>query len=451
MLSSSFLDIAIGIVFVFLLLSLIASTLNEIIASVISLRGKKLLLGLQTLLNDTGANVNGLVARLYQHGQIFGLFEGDFDAKKPGNLPSYIPPKNFVMAMLDVVPEAANVLPPADPVPAALQAAELAAQQATNSAQQAAQAATNLAAQVPPPTPDQAAAAQVAAAKAAAAAKWACLRRDAMKLANNQATKKVGVPLLSMIDSAATDIDTLKTHIEDWYNSTMDRVSGWYKYHTQGMLLGIGIVLAIALNADTVNIVLQLSKNPTLRESVVAAAQAYQAKPSSQAKPDQAKPDQPKPDQAKPDQAKPEQAKPDQPKPEQPKPEQPKPDQAKPDQPKPEQPKPDQPKPDQPKPDQPKPEQAKPEQAKPDLATELKDVSGAINKVEGLGIPLGYPMSETQKPTRCLGWLLVFLGWLLTGIAVSLGAPFWFDILNKFMIVRSTVKPGEKSQPSKEK
>jgi hypothetical protein len=28
-----------------------------------------------------------------------------------------------------------------------------------------------------------------------------------------------------------------------------------------------------------------------------------------------------------------------------------------------------------------------------------------------------------------------------------LGAPFWFDVLNKFMVIRSTVKPYEKSPP----
>jgi hypothetical protein len=37
-------------------------------------------------------------------------------------------------------------------------------------------------------------------------------------------------------------------------------------------------------------------------------------------------------------------------------------------------------------------------------------------------------------------------GWLLTALAVSLGAPFWFDTLNKIMVVRSTVKPSEKSR-----
>jgi hypothetical protein len=43
------------------------------------------------------------------------------------------------------------------------------------------------------------------------------------------------------------------------------------------------------------------------------------------------------------------------------------------------------------------------------------------------------------------------LGWIITSIALSLGAPFWFDTLNKFMVVRSTVKPQEKSQTDKTK
>jgi hypothetical protein len=47
--------------------------------------------------------------------------------------------------------------------------------------------------------------------------------------------------------------------------------------------------------------------------------------------------------------------------------------------------------------------------------------------------------------------MVMLLGWIFTGVAISLGAPFWFDTLNKFMVVRSTVKPQEKSQdePSK--
>jgi hypothetical protein len=39
------------------------------------------------------------------------------------------------------------------------------------------------------------------------------------------------------------------------------------------------------------------------------------------------------------------------------------------------------------------------------------------------------------------------LGWFLTGVAVSLGAPFWFDTLNRFMNIRATgTAPNEKGQ-----
>jgi len=48
-------------------------------------------------------------------------------------------------------------------------------------------------------------------------------------------------------------------------------------------------------------------------------------------------------------------------------------------------------------------------------------------------------------PTGAFDWLGILGGWILTAIAVSLGAPLWFDLLNKFMVVRSTVKPREKS------
>jgi hypothetical protein len=36
-------------------------------------------------------------------------------------------------------------------------------------------------------------------------------------------------------------------------------------------------------------------------------------------------------------------------------------------------------------------------------------------------------------------------------LAVSFGAPFWFDLLNRFMVVRSTVKPKEKSPEEESK
>jgi hypothetical protein len=42
-------------------------------------------------------------------------------------------------------------------------------------------------------------------------------------------------------------------------------------------------------------------------------------------------------------------------------------------------------------------------------------------------------------------------GWLIAACAISSGEPFWFDMLKRFVGIRSTVKPHEKSQeePSK--
>jgi hypothetical protein len=44
------------------------------------------------------------------------------------------------------------------------------------------------------------------------------------------------------------------------------------------------------------------------------------------------------------------------------------------------------------------------------------------------------------------GWVK-WTGFFLTGLAVSLGAPFWFDLLSKFMNVRSSFKPADKPAP----
>jgi hypothetical protein len=48
-------------------------------------------------------------------------------------------------------------------------------------------------------------------------------------------------------------------------------------------------------------------------------------------------------------------------------------------------------------------------------------------------------MSDDPRsvPASLPSWLAKILGILFTTIAVSLGAPFWFDVLNKFVNLRS--------------
>ena len=54
----------------------------------------------------------------------------------------------------------------------------------------------------------------------------------------------------------------------------------------------------------------------------------------------------------------------------------------------------------------------------------------------------GWP--DRASPVRTWMWFVVekFAGWFATGLALSLGAPFWFDLLSKFMNLRGAgVKP----------
>ena len=39
----------------------------------------------------------------------------------------------------------------------------------------------------------------------------------------------------------------------------------------------------------------------------------------------------------------------------------------------------------------------------------------------------------------------MLIGWLISGIAIAMGAPFWFDLLGKVMNVRNTGKPPKSS------
>jgi hypothetical protein len=60
-----------------------------------------------------------------------------------------------------------------------------------------------------------------------------------------------------------------------------------------------------------------------------------------------------------------------------------------------------------------------------------------------LGRVIGW--TRTDFGASALTWSQRVLGWILTAIAVSLGSPFWFDTLNRFINIRNAGKPPEKS------
>jgi hypothetical protein len=63
-----------------------------------------------------------------------------------------------------------------------------------------------------------------------------------------------------------------------------------------------------------------------------------------------------------------------------------------------------------------------------------------LHKLAAAGLPMGW----RGGPASAAPLYVLLLGWVITAIAVTLGAPFWFDLLNKFMVLRSTIKPNTK-------
>jgi len=75
-----------------------------------------------------------------------------------------------------------------------------------------------------------------------------------------------------------------RQNVETWFNETMDRVSGLYKRKAQVVAFLAGVALALLVNLDSVAIAESLWKEPTLRQSLVLKAEldVAQAKASGQ-------------------------------------------------------------------------------------------------------------------------------------------------------------------------
>ncbi len=331
MLSLEMLDVAIGMIFIYLLISLICTAINELVEAKLKLRAVDLEQGIRGLFNNDAE----LTQKIYNHPFIDGLFRGTYkisDLRKSNksintrysrgsDLPSYIPSQNFSLALLNMF---------------------LPSLQNGNS--------------------------KIIDA--------AALQKDINNITNSSVKEIVS----TLAAGGSNDINKIKAGIEDWYNSSMDRVSGWYKRRVQKIVFVLGFLLVLFMNADSIAMFSNLVNDRPLRSSIVDAAQRMPATTSTD-------------------------------------------------------------------------------------STSTEKIKANINSLYQLGLPIGWrwksclnnsqnaitnfnavPAFYTKTLKASLWqWFLKVLGWLITAFAISLGAPFWFDVLNKVMVVRSTVKPTEKS------
>ncbi len=102
MFNSTVLEVAIGLCFTFASISLIASSLNEALASTLKLRANTLLAGIKALLNDH--RFDGLARDVYNHGLVNPRAPGEaLTEKQLAFRPSYIEPRQFAIALIESI------------------------------------------------------------------------------------------------------------------------------------------------------------------------------------------------------------------------------------------------------------------------------------------------------------------------------------------------------------
>jgi len=222
-------DVAIGVVFLYLLLALVVTTLQELIATIFDFRADNLYDTLKELLQGKvkiGGEEKALVDALYAHPLIKSLCR-DIPPPRTASKqrPSYIPSRTFAIALLDV----------------------LRGDRALTEAVGASRVITEAAATV--------------------------------ELLENEDLKRTLRLLLNDVKQGTEKIDeqarVISAEVEGWFNNRMARASGWYKRRMQAWAFAISCIVTLVFNADTIYAVNRLWTDGVLRDSVVAAAEAY--------------------------------------------------------------------------------------------------------------------------------------------------------------------------------
>ena len=66
----------------------------------------------------------------------------------------------------------------------------------------------------------------------------------------------------------------LRDGVAAWYDEGMERLSGVYKRNSQKVLLLLGLVMAVLFNVDTISMAQTLATNPSIRNAIVELAGA---------------------------------------------------------------------------------------------------------------------------------------------------------------------------------
>lgn len=81
--------------------------------------------------------------------------------------------------------------------------------------------------------------------------------------------------VLSLLHYSNGDLTKFKLHLEAWFDRTMDQATEWYKRKIQVVLMVLGFFLAWIFDAGTFTIIHKLTVDKDAREKLVSLATAY--------------------------------------------------------------------------------------------------------------------------------------------------------------------------------
>ena len=279
-------EVILGLVFVYLLLSLLCTAINEYIAGILNKRGRELFNAVDELLasdevrnafyghplitslNPANAEIRDRLAKikqkLYGTRWIYRLVNWVRPSIRRQRYPSYLPARNFALALLNSTDFAAVHLG----VPGAPASTTGSPPGAVGSPPEGGLVAE---------TPGQLVRTFEALLQQSAADVSELLRDPSVAsvLGSAGTPESLRNSLADLATGAEEKLHKLQDGVEVWFNSAMDRVSGTYKRYTQIALLLIGLVAAILLNVDTIRIWQTLSTNDRARQALAQRAIAF--------------------------------------------------------------------------------------------------------------------------------------------------------------------------------
>jgi len=211
------LDVVIGLSFVYLLYSLLATLIAEIIATNLGLRARNLHSAIQRMMEARHVSVlksfwiqskKSITHALYNHPEIKYLSPNNFFSK-----PSTIKPESFSKTLMLLLLE-----------------------------------------------------------KGVGNNKSEKIKNGIESVGFDTTTQSYLLELHDMVDG---NIEDFQDEVENWYNNVMKQATEWYKRNLQILLFFIGLGIALFFNINTFKIVEKLSVDDKAREQLVALASAY--------------------------------------------------------------------------------------------------------------------------------------------------------------------------------